>query len=460
MSAELIYPTINLFQYNLREGLGDSDAVRLARSQSFYRKFLPKLEQKELETYRQREQPDREFNELLYTDKKSSVYLSLSPPLDGYYSPVQLGDAYALHLNFSGKFVGGNLDKSPQDLSSAITNLTEYLTREKILPELDGNSFGQTWIVAAFVDDPQANKLEIAKSCDRQITGDLSNTSIRSIGHGEWMGGEIFEFWTPPITVRDELKNILIKCHHTIVCLFPADKFEDINSRLPDSYKDWIRLCHYRHKIFYAYYQSQFIKNNLKLANTQISNIGDRLCSGKSSLPHLQNLLFDNFREFQFYSKNVRDLEDQEYTIESNLNNYRLRNEEMTRKDTHNDLQFLLEFETKYANKYQRQIRGDRAHLDSGLKVLENLSQTIQGTIQIEQTRSDRTTNLTFSAFGIGLAVSQVVSAIVLAQTPPDKNTPFYQTSVFQVSLISGSIPIAFLVIYLIWAKVRSYKSK
>jgi hypothetical protein len=454
MGIKLIYPTINLFQYNLREGLGDSDAVKLARSRSFYSKFLPDLEEKELETYRQREQSDREFNELLYIDEKSSVYLALSPPLDGYYSPVQLGDAYALHLNFSGKFDGNIMDKSPQDLDAAVTNLKEYLKAEKNLPELDGNSFGQTWMLVAFVDNPQANKLEIARSCDRQITGDLSNESIRSIGRGVWMDGEIFEFWTPPLTVRDGLKTILNKCHHTLVCLFPTDKFDDVNSLLPHNYKDWIRLCHFRHKIFYAYFQSQSIKNNLKLSNTEINNICDRLTSKNTSLRHLQNLLFDNFREFRFYSKNVRDLEDQQYTIESNLNNYRLRNEEMMKNNPNSNLDFLLGFETKYANKYQRQISADRAHLDSGLKVLENLSQTIHGTIQIEQTKSDRTTNLTISSFAIGLAVSQVVSAIVIAQNPPDKNTPFYQTSAFQVSLISGSIPLVLLVIYLAWVKV------
>jgi hypothetical protein len=465
MGIELIYPTINLFQYNLREGLGDSDAAKLARSRSFYSKFLPDLAAedtgKDLELYRSREQPDREFKELLYVDEKSPVYLPLAPSLDGYYFPVQLGDTYALHLNFSGKAFANDRDKRrPQDLDTAVTNLTDYLSKGKILPGLDRYSFGQTWLVVSFVDNPQANKLEIAKSCDRQITGDLSDKSIRNIGRGEWMGGEIFEFWTPPLTVRDELNIILNKSPHTLVCLFPADKFDDINSLLPNAYKDWIRLCHYRHKIFYAYYQSQFIKNNLKLANTKVRDIGSRLGSRNPSLPHLQHLLFDTLQEFQSYGENVQALEDQQYTIEIDRDNYRLRHELIEQSYPSSTLGFLLEFDTKYSNKYNRQIRADRAHLDSGLKVLESLSQAIQGTIQIEQTKSDRTTNLTIAAFGIGLAVSQVVSAIVLTQTPPNKNTPFYQTSAFQVSLISGSIPILFLLMYLVWFKVRSYKSK
>jgi hypothetical protein len=460
MGIELIYPTINLFQYNLREGLGDSDAARLARSRSFYDKFLPSLSDRDLNAYRNREQPDREFNQLLYTDRSKLIYKPFLQPLDGFYYPVQLGDTYALQLNFSGTFDRGNPDKRSQDLDTAVSKLIEHLDQNKILPALDGNSFGQTWLVTAFVDNPQANRFDLAQSCDRQITGKSSNDLRRSMDRGEWLGGEIFEFWTPPSTFQGELSDLLARCPHTIVCLFPADKFDAINSQLPEHYQNWIRLCHYRHKIFYAYYQSQFIKHKLKLANTRIRQIGERLCSKNTSLPHLQSLLFDTLGEFQAYSENVQALEDQQYTIEIDRDNYRLRHEQIKHSDSSSNLGFLLEFDTKYSDKYNRQIRADRAHLDSGLKVLENLSQAIQGTIQIEQTKSDRTTNLTIAAFGIGLAVSQVVSAIVLTQTPPNKNTPFYQTAAFQVSLISGSIPIVFLLIYLIWVKVRTYKSK
>jgi hypothetical protein len=460
MGIELIYPTINLFQYNLREGLDDSDAARLDRSRSFYDKFLPSLTDLDLSAYRSREQPDREFHQLLYTDRSKLVYQPLPQPLDGFYYPVQLGDTYALHLNFSGKFDRGQPDKRPQDLDTAVAKLSEYLAQNKILPTLDGNSFGQTWLVTAFIDNPQANRLDIAQSCDRQIPGNSSNDLVRSMARGEWLGGEIFEFWTIPSSYQGELSDVLARCPHTIVCLFSADKFDAINSQLPETYQNWISLYHYRHKIFYAYHQSQLIKKELKLANTRISQIGKRLRSKNTSLPHLQNLLFDTLEEFQSYSKNVQALEDQQYTIEIGRDNYRLRHELIEQSDPSSNSGFLLEFDTKYSNKYNRQIRADRAHLDSGLKVLENLSQTIQGTIQIEQTKSDRTTNLTIAAFGIGLAISQVVSAIVLAQTSPNKNTPLYQTSAFQVSLISVSIPLVFLLIYLAWVKVRSYKSK
>jgi hypothetical protein len=132
----------------------------------------------------------------------------------------------------------------------------------------------------------------------------------------------------------------------------------------------------------------------------------------------------------------------------------------MAKEDHQGNLHFLLDFETKYSNKCQRQISADRAYLDSSLKVIENLSQTIQSTVQIERAKSDRTTNLTIAAFGSGLAISQVVSAIIIAQTPQTriKNLEFYNTNAFEKSWTYGSMPILILLIYLVWTKLRRYK--
>jgi hypothetical protein len=453
MGVDLIYPTINLIQYNLRDGLGDSEQKILARSQSFYQKFLPDI--KYLEKYRQREQPDREFNQLLYTDPTAYPYQLLPKPSDGFYYPVQLGDTYALQLNYSGQFVDGKPNRQPQDYGTAVSNLD----LAKISPPLDANSFGQTYLLTAFVEDYQVAELaEIAISCDRQITRKTSAELTRSISRGKWLGGELFEFWTPPQSLQgDNFQTILEHHPHTIVWLFPAAKFDEINSKtIPNTYQDWIKLLHYRHKIFYTYYQSQELKQQLKSANIAITKIATRLKTENSSLHHLQRLLFDTLSEFQSYSVKVQALADQQQTIDTNRENYRSRCEAMIAKDPNHSLQFLLEFETKYGDKYQRQIIADLAHLDSGLQVLENLSHTIQGTIQIEQTKSDRFTNLLIASVGSGLAVSQVVCAIVLTTDKPSENEPFYQTAAFQTSLKSASISIGLIIgVYFLWGKLR-----
>jgi hypothetical protein len=460
MGVDLIYPTINLLQYNLREGLGNDKPNMLARSTSFYRKFLPK--DKDFTPYRDLEQPDREFNQLLYTDLTAFPYQLLPKPLDGFYYPVQLGDTYALQLNYSGQFVNGKPNRQPQKYETAFSNLALVSNQDpaKISPpQLDAYSFGQTYLLTAFVGDYQVDKLaEIAISCDRQITGKNSTELARSISHGKWLDGDLFEFWTPPQSLQGDNFQKIIEHHpHTIVWLFPAAKLNEIDSKkITDTYQDWIKLLHYRHKIFYAYYQSQELKQQLKSANIEITKIATRLKTENSSLHHLQRLLFDTLAEFQSYGKNVQFLADQQQTIATNRENYRSRCEAMIAKDPNHSLQFLLEFETKYGDKYQRQITADRAHLDSGLQVLENLSHTIQGTIQIEQTKSDRFTNLLIASVGSGLAVSQVVCAIVLTTDKPSENEPFYQTAAFQTSLKSASISIWLIIgVYFLWGKLR-----
>jgi hypothetical protein len=453
MGVDLIYPNINLLQYNVRDSLGDNGQKILARSASFYSKFLPK--DKDHTPYRDREQADQDFNQLLYTDLTAFPYQLLPKPSDGFYYPVQLGDTYALQLNYSGQLVNGKPNRQPQDYDTAVSNLD----LAKISPpQLDANSFGQTYLLTAFVEDYQVAELaEIAKSCDRQITDKNSATLSRSINRGKWLGGDLFEFWTPPQSLQCNNFQKIIEHHpHTIVWLFPAAKFDEINSKtIPDTYQDWIKLLHYRHKIFYAYYQSQELKQKLKSANIEIQEIASRLKTESRSLHHLQHLLFDTLTEFQSYGEKVQSLADQQQTIDTNRENYRSHCEAMIAKDPNQSLQFLLEFETKYGDKYQRQISADRAHLDSGLKVLENLSHTIQGTIQIEQTKSDRITNILIASVGSGLAVSQVVCSIILAQ-PPAKKEDFYQTSAFQTSLISGLIPIGLIMgVSLVWSKLR-----
>ena len=249
------------------------------------------------------------------------------------------------------------------------------------------------------------------------------------------------------------MQEIIERHPHTIVWLFPTAKLDEIGKKtIPDTYQDWIVLLHYRHKTFYAYYQSQLLKQQLKAANVTIQDISNRLKTENRSLHHLQHLLFDTLAEFQSYSERVQALEDQQQTIEIACQNYRSRCQEMIDKDANHSLQFLLEFEIKYGNKYQRQITADRTYFNSSLQVLENLSHAIQGTIQIEQTKSDRANNLLIAAVGSGLAVSQVVSSIVMIQQPPDPNVPFYQTAVFQISLIPIGL---FIVISLLWNKLR-----
>ena len=83
------------------------------------------------------------------------------------------------------------------------------------------------------------------------------------------------------------------------------------------------------------------------------------------------------------------------------------------------------------------------------LTLLENLIKTIEGIIaleqakqNVEQSKRDRQLNQTVAIAGIGLATSQIASAVILAQPPDPKNSvPFqYQVTVFIASLVIGLV--------------------
>ena len=58
--------------------------------------------------------------------------------------------------------------------------------------------------------------------------------------------------------------------------------------------------------------------------------------------------------------------------------------------------------------------------------------------VEIEQAKNDRNLSNTVAILGVGLATSQLSSAVILAQKPPDKDIPFYNTTAFQSSLFAG----------------------
>jgi hypothetical protein len=133
----------------------------------------------------------------------------------------------------------------------------------------------------------------------------------------------------------------------------------------------------------------------------------------------------------------------------------------MTIKYTDSDLDFLKFFSEReiYAKKYQRQIEADYANLSPGLTLLQNLNSTIQGIIDLEQTKSDgalrtsradRTLNTTIALAGIGLATSQIASAVIVTQDTPNPQVSFaYRTQAFVGSLGIGAIAvlIAFIIL-------------
>ncbi len=257
-----------------------------------------------MQPYRDCEQAGREFNaELIDRDQQA-----LRKPLDGCRYAIQLADTYAHYLNFSGQLDDrGQPDTSHKDPETAFKALNKIAEVEKLIPAI-GNSFGRTWLLIAFIHNPQADKLEIAKKCYTQIHGKSPNLAS---DRGHWHGGEIFEFWTQPLSDHQKLIDLIEAYPHTIVWLFPIDRVDQVhklNVVISKTYHHWIKLFHYRHKIFYAYHRSQnTVKDGLK--NSGIREIADQLKSDQRSLPHLQNILLNSLDKFQEHTDCIQFLE-------------------------------------------------------------------------------------------------------------------------------------------------------
>lgn len=80
----------------------------------------------------------------------------------------------------------------------------------------------------------------------------------------------------------------------------------------------------------------------------------------------------------------------------------------------------MQEFSEFAQTKFLEQIESDQANINSRLTLMENTIKTVQGIIDLERTKSDSQLNQTVAIAGIGLAISQVASAVILSQ-PPEK---------------------------------------
>ncbi len=118
----------------------------------------------------------------------------------------------------------------------------------------------------------------------------------------------------------------------------------------------------------------------------------------------------------------------------------------------------LEEFSSElYAQKYQRQVASDCENFQPGLTLLENLNSTLQGIIDVEQTKSDRALDNTIALAGIGLAISGLTATAISVQQPQPKSykdVSFLSSPLFFWSLLFSS-PFLFALLFRLIAHWR-----
>lgn len=461
----LIYPTVDLFLYDLRDGLGqDEEKINLNRKQFWEKIYGTNLEHQRLEDLKQAEKESADYIELLGSDR----FEYFEKPLNGYFYPVQMGDTYALQVDCSG-------DDDP--ISKFTVKHVSYLNKikENILVYIKNSQgkIGQTWLIWGKLSAEKQDLEQTAKDCYKQFYDKLStekqnleqavkdsdkqlklapkqNWEKDLKGKGKILDATVFELWRLPSDWKDLSEN-----YHLLICIFPYEEsIDSILKFMPKLYPQLIHLFRYRNKILWAYSQSRQFKDNLKqdskLVQEIVSTISAQVNTLKPDLNKLQESLVINSKIILSHTKNLSYLDDQRRNIKINIANYEKRLKAIEKLYSDSNLEFLEEFSEFASEKYLIQVETNGANFSPELTLLENSMKTIEGIVEIEQTKSDRNLDNTITAVGIGLATTEVTSAVLVSQVPqPKEDSSFSPASAAVWSILAGVFAIGLALIIL-----------
>jgi len=468
---QLIYPTLDLFLYDLRDGLGETETQINQNRVNFRKKLpLPKkngnselLPSEELLVAIAEHEPPIEVeyaelfktiqdqkigdikitNKRIWFEKQQREY-----PLKGYYYPVIIGDTYALQLDCSVEATGDNANSKGKAYSpSCFAYLKAEIDQRR---NGENATLAETWLISGQIDNAFSNPEAIARDCYKYfISG--GNWEQDYQGQGKLLGGTLFELWgyNPPATPTTGLQTR----YHVIIALYPDEASAKVASQFNF---DWIRLLNYRSKIIWAYTQSRDLKQNIK---DDFSTISD--CVGELESNSYKNLDLKRLRRtldkaqntLAHYTVLLNQLETQLRTIETNLSNYQkrlVRMEEKTKEQaiyvmipewgqsmimpakpnlSENDLvyslmpiaeaqrpsnlKFLEKFSEMVEQKYMLQVEKDYTSLNPGLRLLDSLINSIRGAIEIDQAKRDRRFQTFVEVLGVGATTTSLTATAV-----------------------------------------------
>ncbi|MEG5138013.1 MULTISPECIES: hypothetical protein [unclassified Microcoleus] len=434
----LIYPTVDLFVYDLADGFGQSEEKISQNRQQFWQKIYgDKLSQPQQAQIAQAETEIGDYIDLL-GNKKVAAFES---PLDGYAYPVKFGDTYAVQFDLSGKIEPDSDKKFAREGIDCLEGLKKEIISRFSQPA----TIGQSWLVWGELTADDQDALETAKNCYDQLKLVPKAKWDRDLkASGQFLGANLYELWLP----RGERGNIS-QNYHVLICLFPNSGEASIittRDKITKLYPQFIRLFGYRNKVIWAYQQSRQLKSKLKDASRKIqeivSQLPEQVNAAKVDLKQLQENLVYCLTIFSIYANYISRLEEQENTIKTNLNNYKKRLKTIAKRmeKPENELDFMTNFSDFAEEKYVTQVKADNRSLSAGLRLLENAIETVEGIIEIERARSDRTLNFTIGTVGVGIGTSGVAASIYASQikSPASPENPMSANQVLVLSLLLG----------------------
>lgn len=472
MTEYLIYPTVNLFLYDLRDSLGQETRRTDLTRRQFWRKFDPELDaqlkqlaevnplteqtkleisgeislalRKKLEELAGKENSEIDFLQLACQNFADSE--SPSHP-DGYYCALQLGDTYALQVSVS------DAEKRPIEKLKELKELAvSKINHHPDSTELDDKkqgTLGQTWLVWGKLASSSQNPRQVAEECFKQLTPN-PNWKPDFSATGKLLGATVFEYWHAPANWLQPWENFSREHYHIIICLFPFSELatDEPAQKMASLNFDFTKLFSYRHKILWAYWNSRQLKTELKNRALKINETLAHLEATHSpnlNLKDLQTALTKSLPSLSAYAGDLTRLDGHIRTIEINLKNFQKRLQKLE-TDAKISLGVIKDFAQTAEERYWQQLEMERASLKSVLTQLANLAVPMVSAIEIEQTKAVRELNLTAAIASTGIALSAVTATVIAAQQPPPKNTAFTNSPAF----LWGVAPIALAMLTLV----------
>jgi hypothetical protein len=377
---KLVDPTLNLFSYTLKKGLG----VGEPETRKVYRKFLSGLSEQLQQKLTVAFTPEQK-QKFLALQEKTAADLPFTGnlnnhPVKGRYRRWNVSDNY--QLLFDG-YVDGKYEST--QVIKLIESL-QYLIPQP--PQLE--NIGKTWMLSGWLES--GTDLEAAELA-KQVYKSLFKKDGVPQASGAFLGGKAFEFWGDKI--EDDLQLLVILYPDNAACQEWAKDF----------YINWLDLLCFRHKIIWAY------ENSLELKERLVTNYNEIVEMRNTSRLTLSKLL-EAMGKLSEFTIDLNYLELQYSTIKVNLDKYEDKLAEIKAKARPtDDLQFLQDFCDKAKQKYPKQIKKDIDNFRPCLEILRSLTDTIRGTVEIRKAESDRTFQTVVGIVGVGLATSGTVAS-------------------------------------------------
>lgn len=432
----LVYPTLDLFVYDLKEGLNTTDEVILKNQENFIKK-LPK-DVKIIDPA-----IEKEYLELL--PHKTEEFQT--EKVEGYYYPVRLNDTYGLQIDCSVK--NQTEPQAVEWFSFLKAEIEARLNKQPI-------TLGQAWMLSGWLpENSNQNPQEIAQDCYKAFSKD-GNWQRDFQGEDTFCGGKIFQLWQPQASPKDTDSSNPLHLENTPILIAIYPNLESAQ-KAANFYQDWMGLFCYVSKINWAYAQSRLIKKYIfgyykkvesdrqKISLYNHQSIGSQLSDSKNSLDNIQ-------QDIKQYSTDLLGLAFQKQVIDINLTNYQTRLEIIRQKpDADSQLELLNKFSDLVTKKYMVQIDKDSENMQLGFKLLEDNISAVRSRIELAKAERDRNFQEFVAVVGAGIAGVNFA--------PADKNCkPIFKTAVICQFPVLFSLLVFVIVAGLTWLIRNKWK--